>query len=130
MVMANAGQMASQSLHAIHRSSPEGYLRRACSPRKRGEMGPFSKGYMIVYLRPCQPSYTVAVDVLGLHLRGPEKLLQTDVHPPHHLHEQKIPPRLIHRRLALIPCWPMTNPEAMWKDTPGARCDWSSELLI
>lgn len=33
----------------MHRSSPLGYLRRACSPRKRGESGPFSNGYMIVY---------------------------------------------------------------------------------
>jgi len=32
---------ASQSLHAIQRSSPEGYLRRACSPLKRGEIGPY-----------------------------------------------------------------------------------------
>jgi hypothetical protein len=31
---------ASQSLQAMHRSSPEGYRRRACSPRNRGEMGP------------------------------------------------------------------------------------------
>lgn len=31
---------ASQSLHAMQRSSPDGYLRRACSPLKRGEMGP------------------------------------------------------------------------------------------
>lgn len=49
MVIANAGQMASQSLQAIQRSSPEGYRRRACSPRNRGEIGPFSNGYMIVY---------------------------------------------------------------------------------
>lgn len=33
----------------MQRSSPLGYLRSACSPRKRGESGPFSKGYMIVY---------------------------------------------------------------------------------
>lgn len=39
-----AGQIASQSLQAIHRSSPEGYLLNACSPRKRGLRGPFSKG--------------------------------------------------------------------------------------
>jgi hypothetical protein len=49
MVMANAGQTASQSLHAIHLSSPLGYRRRACSPRNRGDNGPFSNGYMIVY---------------------------------------------------------------------------------
>lgn len=42
--MACAGQMASHSLQAMQRSSPDGYRRRACSPRKRGEMGPFSKG--------------------------------------------------------------------------------------
>jgi hypothetical protein len=33
----------------MHRSSPLGYRRNACSPRKRGERGPFSKGYLIVY---------------------------------------------------------------------------------
>lgn len=33
----------------MHRSSPVGYLRNACSPRNRGEMGPFSNGYRIVY---------------------------------------------------------------------------------
>lgn len=31
---------ASHSLQAMQRSSPEGYRRRACSPRNRGEMGP------------------------------------------------------------------------------------------
>lgn len=35
---------ASQSLQAMQRSSPEGYRRRACSPRNRGEMGPYIKG--------------------------------------------------------------------------------------
>lgn len=35
---------ASQSLQAMHRSSPVGYRRRACSPRKRGEMGPCCRG--------------------------------------------------------------------------------------
>lgn len=44
IVIACAGQMASQSLHAMQRSSPVGYRRSACSPRKRGEIGPFSKG--------------------------------------------------------------------------------------
>jgi hypothetical protein len=44
MVMARAGQIASQSLQAIHRSSPEGYRLSACSPLNLGEMGPFSKG--------------------------------------------------------------------------------------
>lgn len=34
---------ASQSLQAMHRSSPEGYRLRACSPRNRGEMGPYIK---------------------------------------------------------------------------------------
>lgn len=73
--MAWAGQIASQSLHAdrgqrlkdrqhqlssgiqtfeiqnspMHRSSPLGYLRSACSPRNRGETGPASCGYMMVY---------------------------------------------------------------------------------
>ena len=40
--------MASQSLQAMHLSSPLGYLRRACSPRKRGLSGPFSNGYIRV----------------------------------------------------------------------------------
>lgn len=31
---------ASQSLQAMHRSSPDGYRRRACSPLNRGEIGP------------------------------------------------------------------------------------------
>ena len=44
IVIACAGHIASHSLHAMHRSSPVGYLRRACSPRNRGEIGPFSKG--------------------------------------------------------------------------------------
>lgn len=48
MVIACAGQIASQSLQAIHLSSPVAYLRNACSPLNRGESGPFSKGYMIV----------------------------------------------------------------------------------
>lgn len=67
MVIAWAGQIASQSLHAaggadvspcmrgarqsyipMQRSSPLGYRRRACSPRKRGDRGPFSNGYIIV----------------------------------------------------------------------------------
>ena len=41
IVIACAGQTASHSLHAIHLSSPFGYLRRACSPLKRGLKGPF-----------------------------------------------------------------------------------------
>lgn len=44
MVMACAGHTASHSLHAMQRSSPEGYRRSACSPRKRGESGAFSYG--------------------------------------------------------------------------------------
>ena len=39
-----AGQAASQSLQAMQRSSPVGYLLRACSPRNIGERGPFSQG--------------------------------------------------------------------------------------
>lgn len=67
IVIAWAGQMASHNLQAdfkarysgqdrvvlrnvpMHRSSPLGYRRRACSPRKRGDRGPFSNGYMMVY---------------------------------------------------------------------------------
>lgn len=44
IVIACAGQIASQSLQAMHRSSPEGYLLRACSPRNLGLKGPFSNG--------------------------------------------------------------------------------------
>lgn len=35
---------ASQSLHAMQRSSPVGYRRSTCSPLKRGLIGPFSNG--------------------------------------------------------------------------------------
>jgi hypothetical protein len=35
---------ASQSLQAMHRSSPVGYRRSACSPLNRGLIAPFSKG--------------------------------------------------------------------------------------
>ena len=35
---------ASHSLQAMQRSSPVGYLLRACSPLKRVLMAPFSKG--------------------------------------------------------------------------------------
>ena len=42
--LACAGQTASQSLHAMHRSSPLGYRRSACSPRNLGESGAFSNG--------------------------------------------------------------------------------------
>ena len=35
---------ASQSLQAMQRSSPVGYRRSTCSPRKRVLMGPFSNG--------------------------------------------------------------------------------------
>ena len=44
IVIAWAGQTASHNLHAIHLSSPLGYLLKACSPRKRGLIFPFSKG--------------------------------------------------------------------------------------
>ncbi|WAR03463.1 PDIP2-like protein [Mya arenaria] len=40
-----AGQTASQSLQAMHLSSPDGYLRKACSPRNRGLSGAFSNGW-------------------------------------------------------------------------------------
>jgi hypothetical protein len=66
IVIACAGHIASHNLQAskhdkkiqhaanyarvpIQRSSPLGYLRKACSPRKRGDSGPFSNGYIIVY---------------------------------------------------------------------------------
>jgi hypothetical protein len=58
IVIASAGQMASQSLHAMHRSSPVGYRLNACSPRNLGEIGPFSNGYMIVYL-----VYTISIPI-------------------------------------------------------------------
>ena len=50
MVIANAGQTASQSLQAMHRSSPFGYLRNACKPRNLGDFGVFSCGYIMVIL--------------------------------------------------------------------------------
>ena len=48
IVMACAGQMASHSLQAMHRSSPVAYRRRACSPLNLGPIAPFSNGYMMV----------------------------------------------------------------------------------
>jgi len=42
MTMALAGQAYAHSLQAIHLSSPVGYLLKACSPLKDGEMAPFS----------------------------------------------------------------------------------------
>lgn len=48
IVIAWAGQIASQSLQAIHLSSPVAYLLNACSPLNRGDSGPFSNGYMMV----------------------------------------------------------------------------------
>ena len=44
MVIAIAGQTASHNLHAIQRSSPFGYRRKACNPRNRGDCGVFSSG--------------------------------------------------------------------------------------
>ena len=44
MVMALAGHALYHNLQAIHLSSPVGYLRSACSPLKRGDIGPFSNG--------------------------------------------------------------------------------------
>src|SRR4029453_3627937 len=51
MVIASAGHTASQSLQAMQRSSPFGYRRSACSPRKRGLCGVFSSGNWTVTLR-------------------------------------------------------------------------------
>ena len=39
-----AGKTASHNLHAMHLSSPFGYLLRACSPLMRGLIDPFSNG--------------------------------------------------------------------------------------
>ena len=44
IVIAWAGHTASQSLHAMHLSSPLGYLLRACSPLDLVPKDPFSKG--------------------------------------------------------------------------------------
>lgn len=44
MVMAWAGHTASQSLQAMHLSSPVGYRLRACSPRNLGLKLAFSNG--------------------------------------------------------------------------------------
>src|SRR5579863_3069943 len=51
MVIASAGHTASHSLQAMQRSSPFGYRRSACSPRKRTDCGVFSSGYCTVTLR-------------------------------------------------------------------------------
>ena len=45
IVIACAGQIASHNLQAMQRSSPLGYLRNACNPRKRADWGVFSSGY-------------------------------------------------------------------------------------
>ena len=45
-----AGHTASHSLQAMQRSSPLGSRRSACRPRKRGDCGNFSIGYISVYL--------------------------------------------------------------------------------
>jgi len=50
MVIAIAGQTASHNLQAMHRSSPLSYLRKAWSPRNRGDKGVFSSGYSWVIL--------------------------------------------------------------------------------
>jgi hypothetical protein len=44
ITMAKAGQEASQSLQAMHLSSPVGYLLKACSPLKKLLIGAFSHG--------------------------------------------------------------------------------------
>ncbi len=44
ITMAKAGQVASHNLQAMQRSSPVGYLLRACSPLNIGDIGPFSHG--------------------------------------------------------------------------------------
>ena len=44
IVIACAGQIASHNLQAIHLSSPDAYLRKACSPLNLGDNGPFSNG--------------------------------------------------------------------------------------
>lgn len=51
------GRTASQSLHAMHRSSPEGYLRRACSPRNRGEIGPWYRQHPELMSEHCDITY-------------------------------------------------------------------------
>src|SRR5687768_7537665 len=71
MVIAAAGHTASHSLQAMQRSSPLGYRRSACRPRKRTDCGAFSSGYSSVTLRrhsvlqvtrmPCSSSNSVKV---------------------------------------------------------------------
>ena len=59
----------------MHLSSPVGYLRKACSPRNRGEIGPFSNGYRIVYgslkklrnIRFCDTQQVKCVPLLPVH---------------------------------------------------------------
>jgi hypothetical protein len=51
MMIASAGQIDSHSLQAMQRSSPFGYLRSACRPRKRGLCGVFSSGNWTVIFR-------------------------------------------------------------------------------
>lgn len=51
IVIACAGQIASHNLHAIHLSSPDGYLLNACSPLNLGLKGPFSKDSLLLQVQ-------------------------------------------------------------------------------
>src|SRR5256885_14477374 len=55
--MASAGHTASHSLQAMQRSSPFGYRRRACSPRKRVLIGVLTSGNypVILHLKRWRP---------------------------------------------------------------------------
>jgi len=59
----------------IHRSSPLGYRRKACSPLNRGDRGPFSNGYMMVYggLKNC--SSTIHIPECQYSYSQPPSLL-------------------------------------------------------
>lgn len=105
MVMADAGQIASHSLQAMHLSSPVGYLRRACSPRKRGEIGPFSKGYKIVYLQAMSDNRRCGN--IARYLRRPEILLQYNIHASEDLCEHEVIAGLVYCAWPFSVCfWP------------------------
>jgi len=67
-ISAFGGLRGDPSSLPIHRSSPFGYRRRACSPLNRGDRGPFSNGYMIVYggLKNC--SNTIHIPICQLQI--------------------------------------------------------------
>jgi len=85
-------RLPANSSSPIHRSSPLGYRRSACSPRNRGERGPFSNGYMIVY--------------------GGLKNCSSTIHIPGHQYCRSI----AYHSLAAEDLWPELTPDDLCKE--------------